>query len=341
MMEQKRFGKLGIFLVSLFFISLVIGVVAVIFGLEGGATSFLPWGVTLDKNMVVKNVSQEGLFSKAGLEVGDIIRRIDDVTVKGVLELSQIIVGYKTGDRFTLTLKRGDGEVVSAITVPRSIEGYLVVIFIPIVGFSLGLIGLVVYVKKPKEEISTVLYLWCLAFMVTLFTGVEIGVRSMSLLNNLMGVFFPSLFLHFTLIFPEKKGILKRRRHLLYIIYTPVFISSIVYSIGYMYYFFINQGLLATILWTVGQFSVPIIMIIYVALGLVSIVLSYKHTREPNDRRKIKLLVWSIVIALTPTIILWTVFNGILLVGVYSNFFHYIFYVIVLTFILSILIPQK
>ena len=30
MMERKRFGKTGIFLVSLFFISLVIGIVAVI-----------------------------------------------------------------------------------------------------------------------------------------------------------------------------------------------------------------------------------------------------------------------------------------------------------------------
>ena len=45
MMERRRFGKIGIFLVSLFFISLVIGAVAVILGLEGiGSALYLPWG---------------------------------------------------------------------------------------------------------------------------------------------------------------------------------------------------------------------------------------------------------------------------------------------------------
>ena len=60
--------------------------------------------------MVVKNVSEEGLFTKVGLEVGDIIIKIDDITVRGVPELSKIMEGYKTGERFTLTLKRGDRE---------------------------------------------------------------------------------------------------------------------------------------------------------------------------------------------------------------------------------------
>ena len=86
-MERKRFGKLGIFLVSLFFISLVIGVIAVIFGLERESAVYLSWGVTLDKNMVVKNVSEEGLFTKAVLEVGDIIIKIDDITVRRIPDL--------------------------------------------------------------------------------------------------------------------------------------------------------------------------------------------------------------------------------------------------------------
>ena len=339
-MERKRFGKLGIFLVSLFFISLVLGIVAVIYGIRGGgAASLTPWGVTLDKNLVVKNVSEEGLFTKAGLRVGDIITRIDDVTVRRVLDLYVIIDGYKFGERFTLTLKRGDQGVVSTITVPRSIVGYLIVIFFPIVGFSLGLIGLIVYVKKPREEISTIFYLWFLTFMVMLFASVGVRVTLMLLLFNLTGLFTFNLFLHFTFIFPEKKGILKRRRNLLYVIYTPASIFSIVNIIGYIYYFYINQGLLATILSTVGTFSIFILLIIYLSLGLVSLVHSFKRTREPNDRRKIKLLVWSIVIVFTPILIAYTVFTGITLVGGYSNFNIYLSYMTLLSILLSILIP--
>ena len=339
-MEVKRFGKLGKFLVSLFFISLVIGVVAVIMGLEGvGSSDFMPWGVILDKNMVVKNVSEAGLFTKAGLEVGDIITKIDDVTVRRVLDLDQTMEGYKTGDSFTLTLKRGDGEVVSTITVPRSIVGNLVVIFIPIIGFSFGLIGLIVYVKKPREEVSTIFYLLCLTLAVALFAGVTQGVRLMSILFAITSLLIFSLFLHFTLIFPEKKEILKRRRYLLYIIYAPVFISLIVVSIRNTYFFFINQELLVSSLLAVGPVLVIIIGIIYISLGLVSIFFSYKQTRKKNDRRKIKLLVWSIVIAFAPQLIILTVAIGIILAGGYSNFITYIGYISYFLLPLLLLIP--
>ena len=339
MMERKRFGITGVFLVSLFFISLVIGVVAIIIGLEGGGSAaYLPLGVTLDKNMVVKNVSEEGLFTKAGLEVGDIIIEIDDVTVRSFLDLNQIVLGYKIGDRFTLTLKRGDEEVVSSsITVPRSVGGSLKIIFNPIVGFSFGLIGLIVYAKKPSNEIPTVFYLLCLNSMVVFFATVAPGERLILLLQILTGHFVLGLFLHFTLVFPEKKGILKRQRHLLYVIYAPVFISS-AFSMG-MYYLSLNQGLLAATLRTVGQLSGVLILIIYLSLGIVSLVHSYKHTREPNDRRKFKLFVWSIVIVITSNVILWAVSLGIVLVGGYLNIYYYIFNIGIFKDFLSILFP--
>ncbi len=57
MIERKRFGKIGIFLVSLFFISPMIAAVALIPGLKGaGIVSFLPLGITLNRDLVVKEV---------------------------------------------------------------------------------------------------------------------------------------------------------------------------------------------------------------------------------------------------------------------------------------------
>ena len=336
-MERKRFGKIGIFLVSLFFISLVIGVVVLVLGLEAGPLTSMSWGVKLDKNMIVKNISEEGLFTKAGLKVGDIITKIDDVTVRRFLDLYTIVVRYKAGDRFTLTLKRGDGEVVSSITAPRSTIGYLSIIFLPIVGFSFGLTGLIAYVKKPREEGPTIFYLWSLTFMAMSFLSGSQGV--MFLLQFHMLFFTLSLFLHFTLVFPEKKGILKRRIYLLYVIYIPVFIIALVNIMRFMYYFFNNKGFLTTIIYrTVGSFWLLIIMM-YLVLGLVSIFFSYKHTREPNDRRKIRLLVWSIVIAFTCILILVMVLFVINFVGSYSNFIHYLLYLFDFSYLLFLLVP--
>ena len=176
--------------------------------------------------------------------------------------------------------------------------------------------------------------------MTLVFASVGQGVKQVSLLYYPIALFTSSLFLHFTLVFPAKKGILKRRRYLLHIIYIPVIISSIVNIIGYMYYFFINQGLLAAILYrTVGPSSIIIIFMIYIALGLVSIVLSYRHTREPNKRKEIKLLVWSIVIAFTSLLIVFTLIAGTILVSGYSNFNLYFRYIANFLFLLFILFP--
>jgi len=59
---------------------------------------------------VVVEVTAGGPAEKAGLKVGDIISRVDDVRLTGSVALSDLIARHKPGDEITLTLGATAGQ---------------------------------------------------------------------------------------------------------------------------------------------------------------------------------------------------------------------------------------
>ena len=339
MMERKRLGKLGVSFVVLFFASLAIGVIAIIYGLrEGGAVLFLPWSVKLNNDLVVTNFSDIGPLSKTNLEVGDTITKIGDIPVRSREDMIIRILDYKAGNTFTLTFKRGDQEKLSNITIPESIEGYL-----SIVGFLFGLIGFIVYLKKTKDEVSTIFYLLCLTAMLFFTTYWVVGVGFIFWIfkgiYSLSSFFMRSLMLHFVLLlFPEEMGILKRR-YFLFFIYAPSSILALVYIIESIYhYFYLNEQFREGIL--IRLKIDPITFAICLVLAVFSLILSYRFTHDPNRfthdpnmRKKIELSIWSTVITGIPFIILFVAVNLL-------DFLNYnLYYVYLISRFSLILIP--
>lgn len=62
-------------------------------------------------DVVVQTVSPEGMAQKAGIREGDVIVSIDDAAVTSRAELDRVLQKYKTGDKITITVKRGEEKI--------------------------------------------------------------------------------------------------------------------------------------------------------------------------------------------------------------------------------------
>jgi serine protease Do len=69
------------------------------------------------KGVYVSGLTEGGSASDAGIEKGDVITRIGDVTVNNVPELQEQVSRYRPGDKINVTLKRNNQEKVLGVVL--------------------------------------------------------------------------------------------------------------------------------------------------------------------------------------------------------------------------------
>lgn len=80
-----------------------------LFGLDSSIASF--YNKTLEEDGVyIVNIDKKGPSLKAGLDSGDIIKRIDDIEIKTMLDLRANLYHYNIGDRINITYLRNGRE---------------------------------------------------------------------------------------------------------------------------------------------------------------------------------------------------------------------------------------
>jgi S1-C subfamily serine protease len=85
-----------------------------LFGLDSAIASF--YGKTVEEDGVyIVNIDSSGPSAKAGLAVGDIIKKIDDYTIDTMLDLRSKIYNYIVGDTVTITYFRNGYEYTSQL----------------------------------------------------------------------------------------------------------------------------------------------------------------------------------------------------------------------------------
>ena len=181
------------------------------------------WWMEDGGHLVAQRVDREGPGEKAGIKSGDRLQLVDGREVFNVGSLERQL--YRTGvwSKATYSLIRNgvslDAPVILAPTDRSLYDGLRL---IALVYFG---IGLYVLLRRWTAPRSTHFYVFCLVSFIFYsfhYTGKLNDFDWIVYWSNVVAwLLQPALFLHFSLVFPERKALLNERRWLISAIYAP------------------------------------------------------------------------------------------------------------------------
>jgi two-component system, NtrC family, sensor kinase len=181
------------------------------------------WWVEHDGRIIAERVDADGPGARGGVRKGDVVTAVNEVNVRNVGGLTRQL--YLTGiySKATYSLIRGKVPLnVPVILVPfdKSINSGL-----RLIALIYLCIGLYVLLRRWTAPRATHFYLFCLASFVFYsfhYTGKLNLFDWMVLWSNIVAQLLqPALFLHFVLVFPEPKRVVRQRRWLVPLLYVP------------------------------------------------------------------------------------------------------------------------
>lgn len=92
-----------------------------IFAYDKGIASYLDSGIDFDVGIYVAQVSQDGPSSLSAIKIGDIITKIDNVSINKMSELRNYIYTKKAGEEVNLTILRNRKEYNVVIKLGKKI----------------------------------------------------------------------------------------------------------------------------------------------------------------------------------------------------------------------------
>jgi hypothetical protein len=231
----------------------------------------------------------------AGIRPGDVIVAVDGVPIERVEDIERALADARPSTPLSYTVLRlGEQQMlnVEVSTVPAGsptlyATGAAIGVFTLLVGASVRL-------RRPNDP-ATLHFFWlCLAFFGTL-------TFSFSRLDPLDWYFYwadvvatlllAPLFLHFTLVFPDRPGVWVRGiGPRLLALYAPagILFAANVLAVGRLPR---NTGLYSRILTVLDQIE-PLYLSIFMIAGLVVLTRAMDRARSATARRQLRWIVW-------------------------------------------------
>jgi hypothetical protein len=264
--------------------------------------------------VVAKRIDPEGPAAAAGLRKGDVLLAIDGspiATPEAVQEVLDRVPAFGGGategsprlSYQVLRLNVRQALTVSVRPLPRGAVGpyyYLAAVGI----FSL-IVGTVVYLRRRGAPAVAHFYLlclfWCLAYSFSYTGKLDFWDALFYWLDGVGVVFFPAVFFHFALAFPERKPLLDRR-WLLPAVYLPSFLL-IYLTLGAKLAFFARVPWGDAIFLATSDWVDRVTPIYAAALSLAAFfafVDSYRRARSITRRKQTKWIVWGTGFGILP-----------------------------------------
>jgi len=235
-------------------------------------------------------VAPDSGAENAGVRAGDILRRINTLSIKKAVYVPQALATIGVWNKADYHVERGGVEFKTSViiaAVPRDPA----VIYQYLVGVGYLIIGLFVYFRRGSAQKARHFYIFCLVsfiFSAFHYTGKLNGFDQVILFGNVAaGLLAPTLFLHFCLTFPEPRPWLKSKLTVA-ALYLPAVLLMTVY-VG------ISSGVL--------RVSMPPVLVremldrawmlfltgIYLT-GAAALSFEYNRTEDPIVRQQLKWL---------------------------------------------------
>ncbi len=228
----------------------------------------------------------------------DTIQGIANQLVRSPREAAKVLGSQKPGDSVPYLVER-DGRLL-ILDVPlagfrAADRSYVLNILLAVVYLT---IGLLVFSKSGNDPPARLFFLLCLCFAIYFMTNLE---RTSYFWGDIVtrngGAFarflLPALFLHFFLVFPERKRQLARYPALALAIYV---LPLLYYARFTLDQFYGDTGA------RIGAGTWMVLGLYYLA-GLVVLVHSYLSYRDPLLRERVRILTWGTLAGVLPFLV--------------------------------------
>ena len=277
------------------------------------------WGDELGR-VVAMRVEEGGAGDQAGIEVGDALQVITDRTsgttieVDSAADVRTVLDDASEGSRLRYVLIReGERRGMTLSVVPLPTGNVSLYLFLATVGIFAGGVGTFVYAFRRGASASAHFYglclLWLLAFSFS-FTGeLDLFDHLFFWLDRVGVLFFPPVFLHFALTFPNRSRFLERWPKLLHWAYAPS-IALLGLSVGSRILYFSPFSPGGAVI-TGSEFVVdrlePVAWALYSLAAFAAFVDAYRNAESVTVSKQLKWIVWGTGAGMLPFALIYAV----------------------------------
>ena len=254
------------------------------------------WWVEDGGHLRAQRVDVDGPGEKAGIKPGDILVAVQDhkVTNVGSVERQLYAVGIWTKANYSL-LRQGVPLEAPLILVPADRSLYSALRLIALVYLGIGMYVLLRRWTAPK---STHFYIFCLVsfiFYAFHYTGKLNDFDWVIYWSNVVAwLLQPALFLHFSLTFPERKGLVNRRRWIIPSVYIP---GALLLALHISVIYFLQPSELLR--WNLDRVE-WIYLAAYFVMATVTLWHSYRHAESAILRLQLKWVTRGTILSVAP-----------------------------------------
>ena len=277
------------------------------------------WGDELGR-VVAMRVEEGGAGDRAGIEVGDALQVITDrssgatVEVDGAADVRTVLDAASPGSQLRYVLIReGERRGMTLSVVPLPAGNVSLYLFLAVVGIFSGGVGTFVYAFRRGASASAHFYglclLWLLAFSFS-FTGeLDLFDHVYFWLDRIGVLFFPPVFLHFALTFPNRSRFLDRWPKLLHGAYAPSFVL-LALSLGSRILYFSplspGGGVITGSELVVDRLE-PVLWALYSLAAFGAFVDAYRNAGSVTVSKQLKWIVWGTGAGMLPFALIYAV----------------------------------
>ncbi|MBV8819594.1 MAG: PAS domain S-box protein, partial [Acidobacteriaceae bacterium] len=257
--------------------------------------------------VVALYVEKRSQAENAGIRAGDQLLSIAGTDIQRAVNVPEILGRIPLWSKIDYVIRRSGVDVKKPVIVGEAVPDSAIY-YQYFVGFIYLLIGLFVYYRRVSAPRSVHFYTLCLtSFVLSCFhyTGkLNDFDQAIYWANVVAGILAPTIFLHFCLVFPERRKWLPVKGGAV-LVYVPAVALLAVF-------FLVVQGMVrvAVPLIEIRWFLDQVWLIYLLGAYLIGALLLYRQSREVEDplaRRQVKYLLYGAVVGLTPFTFIYAV----------------------------------
>jgi PAS domain S-box-containing protein len=170
----------------------------------------------------------------AGIKKGDILYSINDIPIRSQVDIARSHwVAEATAQKLKYQIARAGELLLPSLFIVQK-KSHLIYFYLALIGLTTLAIGVVVFFSSRKTLSMPYLYFYLLCLILySFYTFSPTG--KMDLLDSLFYwldeaafLAFPPLLLHFFLIFPQRKRLIKKKPGLIYFLYAPALVLGLI-----------------------------------------------------------------------------------------------------------------
>jgi signal transduction histidine kinase len=296
-----------------------------------------------DGHLQVIQLTPGSMATRSGLEKEDLLLEIDNHPVGDNGDLNFNLDQKKIEEPVDLTLKRGDKTIHLTVPLERK-NSWIFLLINFLAGFFLWVIGVFVFLKGPKNQVTRIFLLSTLSLSLALFIsweGFPYGPKVINLILPFIQIMaytlIPALFLHFSILFSGEEEVPIQPQPLVYSLYLPSLVLILMMEVFYWRSVSANSLMLFRVYKTLFLYF-RIYLVAYVLFGLLVLYQTHRKLEFLEDKRKIKWIFWGIIVGTFPFIFLHTLPDVLFGRAVVPEVVNYLFMLLIpVSFAFSIL----